>query len=99
MKTLMYILVTVGILAIVACADAILNTGNTITFLMVIGTSIWMAIDSKKISLKKYKSFISMGPVSVFLCGVIFWIITFPCYLSVRFRIKEGTAILKETKS
>jgi len=96
MKTVVSILITVGMLVLASYIENVLNIGCIVSILMVIGTSIWMAIDSKNIELKKYKSFISMGPVSVFLCGVIFWVITFPCYLAVRFKIKDGKSVLKD---
>jgi len=63
---------------------------------IVLATGIWAAIDSSKIQLKRYKSGISYGPVVLFLGFVFLWIIAFPWYLILRYKIKTGTAVLKE---
>ena len=63
---------------------------------IVLGTGIWAAIDSSKIQLKRYKSGISYGPVVLFIAIALLWIIGFPWYLVMRYRIKTGTAVLKD---
>ena len=63
---------------------------------IVLGTGIWAAIDSSKIQLKRYKSGISYGPVVIFICFVGLWIVAFPWYLILRYKIKAGTAVLKD---
>jgi membrane protein YdbS with pleckstrin-like domain len=63
---------------------------------MVLGTALWAAIDSSKIQLKRYKSGISYGPVVLFIAIVFLWIIGFPWYLAMRYKIKTGTAVLKD---
>lgn len=63
---------------------------------IVFGTGFWAAVDSTKIQLKRYKSGISYGPVVVFLVIVFVWIVAFPWYLILRYKIKTGTAILKD---
>ena len=94
MKPLPAILSTFGIL--IACIGIAVLTGFDITFLMVVGTAIWITIDSKKIEIKKYKSGISYGPVILFFATLLLWIVAFPWYLIVRERIKSGRAVLKE---
>ncbi len=76
-----------------------LNIGGTAIsfgYFIVLGTGIWAAIDSSKIKLKRYKSGISYGPVVLFLCFVFLWIVAFPWYLILRYKIKTGTAVLKD---
>jgi len=63
--------------------------------IIIFGTAIWAAIDSQKLQLKKYKSEISYGPIVLFLGLILLWIVAFPWYLSMRYKIKNGTAVLK----
>ena len=63
---------------------------------MVLGTALWAAIDSSNIQLKRYKSGISYGPVVLFIACAMLWIVGFPWYLVMRYKIKQGKAVLKE---
>jgi|SRR5665213_1344441 len=65
-------------------------------YFMILGTAIWAAMDSSKIHLKRYRSGISYGPVVLFFGFLLLWIVSFPWYLSERYKIKTGTAILKD---
>ena len=60
------------------------------------GMALWAAIDSSKIQLRLYKSGIACHPVVLFFGIALLWIIGFPWYLSMRYKIKTGTAILKD---
>jgi hypothetical protein len=62
----------------------------------VFGTSLWAAIDSSGIQLQRYRSGIALKPFVLFLGCLLLWIVAFPWYLSVRYRIKNGLAELKE---
>jgi hypothetical protein len=66
---------------------------------MVLGTSLWAAFDSSKIQLKRYKSGISYGPIVLFVACALLWIVGFPWYLIMRYKIKAGTAVLKDSAS
>lgn len=83
---------------IVPCFFGFKIGGVTLSFgyFIVLGTGIWAAIDSSKIQLKRYKSGISYGPVVLFFCFVFLWIVAFPWYLIFRYKIKTGTAVLKD---
>ena len=95
MKTWIAILFSIGLLA--ACIAIYVLIGFDITWIMVIGTALWAAIDSSKIQFKKYKSSITtVGPVLLFLGVCVLWILFFPWYLSMRYKIKTGKAALKE---
>ena len=95
MKTWIAILFTIGLFA--ACIAISTLIGFNLTWIMVLGTALWAAIDSSKIQFKKYKSSITtVGPVILFFGIVVLWIVFFPWYLSMRYKIKTGTAILKE---
>ncbi len=93
-QTWFAILLTFGLLGL--CAVIHRQTGFDPSWIMVVGTALWAAIDSKKINLKCYDSGISYGPVVLFLGFVLLWIIGFPWYLIVRHKIKMGTAALKD---
>jgi hypothetical protein len=68
----------------------------SLTWVMVLITAIWAAVDSSKIHLDRYKSGIAYGPVVLFFGVLLLWIIAFPWYLIVRDKIHTGTAILRD---
>ena len=94
MKTWIAILFTIGLLA--ACIVTSGLIGFDLTWIMVLGTALWAAIDSSKLQLKRYKSGISYGTVVLFFACALLWIVGFPWYLAMRYKIKTGTAVLKE---
>jgi hypothetical protein len=93
MKTWIAILVTSGLLAI--CWWIAAWTGLNVFFLLVVGTSVWAGVDSAEIHLKRYQSGISYRPVALGLLCSMFWIVAFPWYLSMRYKIRTGTAHLR----
>jgi hypothetical protein len=94
MKTWIAILFTIGLLAACIVISALIRFN--LTWIMVPGTALWAAIDSSKIQLKRYKSGISYGPFVLFIGVAFLWIVGFPWYLSMRYKIKTGTAVLKD---
>ena len=93
MKPWLAVLVTIGLIFV--CMVIYVISGYNITTIMILATSLWAAIDSSKIQLRKYQSGISYGPVIIFFAIAFLWIAGFPWYLVVRGRIKAGTATLK----
>ena len=93
-QTWIAILLTVGLLGV--CTVIYRLTGYDLSWIMVLGTALWAAIDSTKIHLKRYESGISYGPVVLFFGFVLLWFIAFPWYLIIRHKIKTGTAVLKD---
>jgi len=61
---------TFGILTISCLISSVLSSVAGLYIpvceLVILGTLIWAAFDSKKLELKKYKSGISYGPVAIF---------------------------------
>jgi hypothetical protein len=91
------ILLTIAILLLTSFVS--LDIGGkriSLSYFVIFGTAIWAAIDSSKIQLKRYKSGVSYGPIVLFIGFVLLWIIAFPWYLIVRYKIKNGTAVLKD---
>ena len=93
MKTWIAILFTLVISA--ACYGLSVLVGFNLVLFLVFGTALWAAIDSSELELKRYKSGISSGPVAFFIGCTFLWLVIFPWYLSMRYRIKTGTAVLK----
>ena len=89
------ILLTLGLFVLCAALDSVFPFH--VTWVMVLGTSLWAALDSSKIQLKRYKSGISYGPLVLFLACALLWIVGFPWYLVMRHKIKTGAAVLKES--
>jgi hypothetical protein len=89
------ILVTIALTLLTFVRFDIAGQSVPLSFFIVIGTAIWVAIDSSKIQLKRYKSGISYGPVVLFICFLLLWVVALPWYLIVRYKIKTGTAVLK----
>jgi hypothetical protein len=67
---------------------------ENLIWLLIIGTSIWMAFDASKIGYDKkdVKGIAGMGPAGWLFAGLLLWIITFPLYLASRNKLKEAAA-------
>lgn len=95
MKPVPAILLALGLIGLCMGFYAVFHFN--VTWFMVLATSLWAALDSSKIQLKRYKSGISYGPVVLFLACALLWVVGFPWYLVMRYKIKTGAAILKES--
>ena len=97
MKLWAAILFSVGLLG--ACALVLYTLGLHVTWFMVIATSLWVAIDSYRLGLSRYKSGISYNPAILFMACLLLWIVGFPWYLVMRHKIKSGMAVLKDSST
>ena len=70
--------------------------GFDLVWILIFGTSLWAAIDSSRLELKKYKSGISYGPVILFVAIGLLWVVGLPWYLAVRYKITHGLLELKQ---
>jgi hypothetical protein len=93
MKWLFAFFITASMLAAGWCISALVNFD--IFWLLVLLTSLWAAIDSKKIGLHRYKVGVSAGPAVLFSLCYLLWVFVFPWYLWARFKIKAGEAVQK----
>lgn len=68
--------------------------GVAVIWLVIIGTSIWVAIDASNIGARKglVKGVANMGPAGWFFCSLLIWIVGFPVYLAKRSEIKAAVA-------
>jgi len=64
-----------------------------VIYYVVVPTTLWAAIDSYQIQLKRYRS--GVGPGLVALVCIMFWAVGFPWYLWMRHKVLIGTAELK----
>jgi hypothetical protein len=94
MKTWQAILFTFALLFLVIILSGVIQFD--LTWPLVLGTSLWVALDSRKIELLRYQSGISLKPLVLFIACALLWIVGFPWYLSMRYKIKNGTATLKD---
>ena len=88
MAALYGILITIGIFFMTVVIETMTQTA--IFRYMILASGLWAAIDSSKIQLRKYPSGISYHPVILFLAVSLLWVIGFPWYLAVRYKIKKG---------
>jgi hypothetical protein len=68
--------------------------GVAVIWLVIIGTSIWVAIDASNIGARRglIRGLGNMGPAGWFFCCLLLWIIGFPVYLAKRSEIKVAAA-------
>jgi hypothetical protein len=91
MKLWKAILLTLGIL--IGSEVVYVLTHHNLMWYIIPGTTLWAAIDSSKIQLRRYRS--GVGPVAFFFLCCWWWIIGFPWYLWMRDKILTGVAELK----
>jgi len=97
MKTRDAILLTIALSLLTSMVGfGIADRTLYLSSVVIVITAIWAAVDSSKVQLKRYRSGISCGPVALFFGFLLFWIVAFPWYLSVRYKIITGTAVLKD---
>jgi hypothetical protein len=61
-------------------------------------TSAWAAVDSVRIELQTYRTWIALHPILLFNLMYLFWPVAFPWYLAVRSRIGQGS-LARQTNS
>jgi hypothetical protein len=87
--------VALSILTSLVCFEFSGSAVPLYTF-MVFGTALWAALDSSKVQLQRYRSGIAHGPIVLFFGILLLWIVVFPWYLTIRYKIKTGTAVLRD---
>ncbi len=86
-------------LAIILFAVSFVASSKTqfpVVWIIVAVTALWAAYDSDRVGLSRYKTELSHGPIVVFLACALLWILCCPWYLSLRHKITNGTAVLKD---
>lgn len=93
MKTWIAVLLTLSLL--IGCGWLAAVTEINLYVPMIVGTSVWVGIDSARLRLRRYQSGISYSPVVLGILCSMFWIVGFPWYLSMRHKILTGKARLR----
>lgn len=107
MRVFKNILIAVGLLVGAVALSIVINvlippgpgsSGSTtaVVWLMILGTSLWAAMNSHQLEFRSYKTSMPYHPASIFLAHLLLWIVVFPWFLTVRARIKDGSAELKD---
>jgi hypothetical protein len=70
-------------------------------WLLVIVTSIWVAVDASNIGARRglIKGLGDMGPAGWFFCCLLVWIVGVPVYLAKRSEIKAAAALIVATST
>jgi hypothetical protein len=63
---------------------------HLIATVAIVGTSLWVALDSARLNVSKYKSQVAAHPFVLFTACVGLWPVVFPVYLVTRSRIRAG---------
>ena len=65
-----------------------------LALIVVISTSLWVLIDSRRSGVRKgvIKGFFDMGRAGWFLCCLLLWIVAFPAYLVKRDEYRQALA-------
>lgn len=63
---------------------------------LIFGTTLWASISSSRLKFRKFKTGMSYHPATIFILHLMFWIVVFPYFLTVRDNIKDGSAELKD---
>ncbi len=79
--------------AVVTVGAAVLERLLGIPWLvpLIFATATWAAWDSVRIRITDYRSGVSLSSVVLWFGIALFWIVGFPWYLTVRYRIARGT--------
>lgn len=94
MKLWQAILLTITILVVLLFLPEGLI--EPISSLVVLLSAIWVYKDAKKFDTKKYKSNLGMSPFALGFWTFILWVIFFPGYLWLRYRIKNNLVPIRE---
>ena len=96
MKTRIMVFVMIGLTIIPSIISFFSATvGDYLGYTFYFASSLWVAIDSSKMQLKRYKSGVSYGPVALFIGCILLWLVAVPWYLWMRYQIESGRAVLK----
>lgn len=64
----------------------------------VVAISMWAAVDSHRVGLRRYKTRLAVNPILLFNVMYLLWPVLFPWYLLVCSRIGNGTLALKDER-
>jgi hypothetical protein len=70
-----------------------------LSLLLVLGTSVWVLVDSTRIGVEKgkIKSFFNMGPIGWCFSCLILWVVAFPAYIAKRVEYLEASETTEDS--
>jgi hypothetical protein len=86
--------VAIVVVACILSAIAV-STGHLLPPVVAFSTAGIAAFDSTHIHLRRYKTWLSYGPVGIFMVCALFWPFTVIWYFIVRLRVARGTMPLR----
>jgi hypothetical protein len=97
----MHLKVGLPFTAVIVVVMSLVNlaVGFPLSWVVYLSSAIWVGVDSKKISLVKYKSGISYSPFFLIPGVSLLFVVAFPWYLHVRYKIRKGLAEPAEAMS
>ena len=87
--------VAVGLVAALLTAFAF-STGEVLLAVVAFSTAGIAAFDSTHIHLRRFKTWLSYGPVGLFVVCALFWPFALIWYFVVRVRVARGTMPLRD---
>lgn len=90
------ILISVGLMFVLCVLVAYERRLAPLIVLVIFATSIWAAVDSARLDLREYKTWIGLHPLVLFNAMYLLWFVLFPWYLVIRSRIRAGTLSRRE---
>ncbi len=93
---LVAIVVTAALLGVSWLVTRVVQTGHPF-FILVAVTSLWVAWDSARVRVRRYKTQMANEPMMMLFMCFTLWILVFPWYLIIRQGIRQGFVPLKET--
>jgi uncharacterized membrane protein YciS (DUF1049 family) len=80
-----------SVVLVVVAAQVENSTHVPAVWLLILGSAAWAAWDSTQIHIREFKTTMAVTPIVLGLGIVVLWIVFFPWYLAVRYRIGQGT--------
>ncbi|GLH74754.1 hypothetical protein GETHLI_32560 [Geothrix limicola] len=107
MRVLKNILIAVGLLIAALILGGLIDRispprpggdgmASSIVGLLIFGTTLWASISTSRLEFRRYKTGMSYHPVTIFVLHLMFWIVVFPYFLTVRDNIRDGSSELKD---
>lgn len=78
-------------LALLAASSWISDPGGiNAYYILIAGTALWVAYDSRRVGIREYQTQLALPPLSLAVATVVVWPIMFPLYLRTRHRVISG---------
>ena len=94
------VLITIGLLVFAGITgftlEALIGNGRDypgairgMQGLLIFSTALWAAISSYRLEFRRFKTALSLHPMIIFFANLLLWIVVFPWFLTIRYKIKH----------